>query len=169
MEKLARKSKWASAEISSAALWNPDELQRSLESKKNFKFKDGSAGVNILGVGHAEVTAGMLPQTVETLLQEGEDPLLLTLDEAQILGMKDEFPADQINTVRHVLKSIHNGKLGRPVILIAAGLGPTTKAFGALGISRLFDLSRLPGALRTFGLHQISADHLPRSNQLPPP
>ena len=147
-EKLAQKSEWETTEISSAALWNPDELQRALKPKKNFKVKGGSAGVNILGVGHAEVTAGMLSQTTETLLQEGADALLLTLDEAQILGMKDEFPADQINTVRHVLNAIHNGKLGRPVILIAAGLGPTTKAFGTLGISRFAKRCRVElGAL----------------------
>ena len=134
-ERLAEKSKWETAAIPSAALWDPTKLQRALESKRNFKFEGGSAGVNFFGVGHAGITGEVLPHTVETLLQEGDDPLLLTLDEAQILGMKDEFPAEQVNTVRHVLQSIHNGKLKRPVILIAAGLGTTTEAFGALGIS----------------------------------
>ena len=147
-EKLAEKRSWEIVEISSAALWNPNELQRALESKRNFKFEGGSAGVNIFGIGHASVTRRMIPQTVQTLLQAGEAPLLLTLDEAQILGIKDEFPADQINTVRHVLHSIHNGKLGRPVVLIAAGLGTTTEAFGALGISRFAKRCRVElGAL----------------------
>ena len=160
-EKLAEKRSWEIVEISSAALWNPDELQRALESKRNFKFEGGSAGVNIFGIGHASVTRRMIPQTVQTLLQAGEAPLLLTLDEAQILGMKDEFPADQINTVRHVLQSIHNGKLGRPVILIAAGLGPTTKAFGALGISRFAGNARVElGALGEEAEHSVLHDWL---------
>ena len=147
-EKLAQKSEWETTEISSAALWNPDELQRALKSKKNFKVQGGSAGVNILGVGHAEVAAGMLPQTVEALLQEGKDPLLLTLDEAQILGKENLIPPDHVHTVVSVLNAIHNGKLGRPVILIAAGLGPTTKALGTLGISRFAKRCRVElGAL----------------------
>ncbi len=135
-ERLARDRKWEIAKIDSAALWDPNELQQSLKSRRNFKVKGGSAGVNIAGIGHAEISAGMLPLTVKTLLQKEDDPLLLALDEAQILGMKDEFPTDQINTVRHVLKAIHNGELDRPVILLAAGLGTTVETFGKLGISR---------------------------------
>ena len=135
-EELARDTGWKIADIDPLALWNPDELQQSLESKKKFKVEGGSAGVTIPGIGHAEISAGVLPQTVKTLLQKGEDPLLLTLDEAQVLGMEDEFPADQIKTVRHVLNSIHNGKLDRPVILIAAGLGTTVESFRSFGISR---------------------------------
>ena len=147
-EQLAEKRKWEVVDISSAALWDPNELHRALESKKNFKFEGGSAGINIPGVGRAEVTGKVLPHTVKSLLQEGNDPLLLTLDEAQILGMKDEFPAEQVNTVRHVLQSIHNGNLNRPVILIAAGLGPTTEAFRRLGISRFARRTRVElGAL----------------------
>ena len=134
--RLARDRGWEIADIDPLALWNPDELQQSLESKKKFKVEGGSAGVTIPGIGHAEISAGVLPQTVKTLLQKGEDPLLLTLDEAQVLGMEDEFPADQIKTVRHVLNSIHNGKLDRPVILTAAGLGTTVESFRSFGISR---------------------------------
>ncbi len=136
-ERLARDGKWETVKIDSVALWDPNELQQSLKSKSNLKVKGGSAGVNIVGIGHAEISTGMLPPTVKTLLQKGKAPLLLTLDEAQVLGMKDEFPTDQINTVRHVFKAIHNGELDRPVILIAAGLGTTVEAFGKLGISRL--------------------------------
>ena len=66
----------------------------------------------------------------------GGDPLLLILDEAQVLGVKDEFPAGQSHTVRSVLKAIHNGDLDRPVILLAAGVGTTADAFGKLEISR---------------------------------
>ncbi len=80
-ERLARGSGWKIADIDPLALWNPDELEQSLESKKKFKVEGGSAGVTIPGIGHAGVNAGMLPQTVKTLLQKGGDPLLLTLDD----------------------------------------------------------------------------------------
>ena len=60
-EQLAEKRKWEVVGMSSAALWDPNELHRALESKKNFKFKGGSVGGNIFGVGHAGITGGMLP------------------------------------------------------------------------------------------------------------
>ena len=136
-ERLAQKSKWETTEISSAALWDPNELQQSLKLRRTWKVGGGSARVGVSGFGEAEINAERSPQTVKNLLRGGKKPpLLLTLDEAQTLGMKDEFHADQIKTVRHVLNSIHNGKLDRPVILIAAGLGTTADAFGVLGISR---------------------------------
>ena len=135
-EELARDREWATVEIPSSALWDPNELQQSIDLKRTLEAQSGSASINLFGIGGAEVNAERSPQTVKNLLRGGKKPLLLTLDEAQILGMKDEFPADQISTVRHVLNSIHNGRLGRPVILIAAGLGTTADAFGTLGISR---------------------------------
>ena len=136
-ERLAQTSEWETTEISSAALWDPNELQQSLKLRRTWKVGGGSARVGISGIGEAEINAERSPQTIKNLLRGGKKPpLLLILDEAQTLGLKDEIPADQINTVRHVLNTIHNGKLDRPVILIAAGLGTTADAFGTLGISR---------------------------------
>ncbi len=135
-EELARDSKWKTAKIYPAALWDPNELQQSLESKKKFEVEGGSARIGIPGIGQAEVSAGMPPQTVKTLLRKGKDPLLLALDEAQVLGKEGLIPPDQGHTVVSVLNAIHNGELDRPVILIAAGLGTTVEAFGKLGISR---------------------------------
>ena len=131
----AKSAKWNIAKINSSALWNPDELRRSLGGG-NLKVKGGSAYLGVLGIGQAEISAERSPQTTRTLLQAGKSPLLLTLDEAQTLGMKDEFPADQIHTARSILNAIHNGDLGRPVILLAAGLGTTVESFRSFGISR---------------------------------
>jgi hypothetical protein len=135
-EKLAQKSEWETAEISSAALWDLDELQQSLKLRRTWKVGDGSARVGVSGIGGAEINAERSSQTVKNLLRGGKKPLLLALDEAQILGKEDLIPSDQVHTVVDVLNSIHNGKLDRSVILIAAGLGTTADAFGSLGISR---------------------------------
>ncbi len=135
-ESLAQKSGWETTEISSAALWDPNELQQSLKLRRVWKVGGGSVRVGISGNGEAEVSAERSPQTVKNLLQGSKNPLLLTLDEAQILGKENEFPADRIRTVRHVLNDVHNGKLDRPVIFIAAGLGTTVDAFSSLGVSR---------------------------------
>ena len=73
---------------------------------------------------------------MKTLLQRGRDPLLLTLDEAQTLGKNEVLPPDQAHTASSVLNAIHNGKLNKPVLLLAAGLGTTTESFRSFGISR---------------------------------
>ena len=62
--------------------------------------------------------------------------MLLTLDEAQILGKKDVLPPDQARIASSVLNAIHNGKLDKPVILLAAGLGTTLESFRSFGVSR---------------------------------
>ena len=133
---LAQGSRWKIVDIAPPALWNPNELQQSLKPRRNFKVEGGSAGIRFFSFGQAEIKAGRFPQTMQKLLRKGRTPLLLTLDEAQILGKKDTLPPDQAHTASSILNAIHNGKLDKPVILLAAGLGPTTKAFESFGISR---------------------------------
>ena len=135
-EELARDRGWVTAEIPSSALWDPNELQQSIDLKRTLEAQSGSASINLFGIGGAEVNAERSPQTVKNLLRGGRKPLLLTLDEAQTLGKEGLIPPDQVHTVVDVLNAIHNGRLARPVILIAAGLGTTADAFGTLGISR---------------------------------
>ncbi len=135
-EELARDRKWASVKIYSTALWDPNELLQSLKSKRAVGVEGGVARVGVPGIVEAEIKAERSPRTVMNLLRGGETPLLLTLDEAQVLGNKNLIPPDQEHTVVSVLTAIHNGDLGRPVILLAAGLGTTVNAFEKLGISR---------------------------------
>ena len=147
-KQLAEKRKWKVAQISSLAFWNHTELRSCLGSKGLWMLTGGSLQIGAGGFGKIGGTVNRESEAILKRIQSGKKPLLLTLDEAQILGMKDEFPADQINTVRHVLQYIHNGKLKRPVILIAAGLGTTKEAFGTLGISRFAKRCRVElGAL----------------------
>ena len=70
------------------------------------------------------------------MLKAGNQPLLLISDEAQVLGEEGVPPTNHRSDAVEVLEVIHNGKLGRPVILLTAGLGATVDAFGSLGISR---------------------------------
>ena len=100
----AKSAKWKIVKINSSALWNPDELRQSL-GLKNLKIEGGSAHLGVPGFGQAEISGERSPQTVQTLLQGEKPPLLLTLDEAQTLGMENEFPANQIHNAR----SVHNG------------------------------------------------------------
>ena len=134
-KRLARDRGWEIVDISPPALWNPDELQQSLGLRK-IKIEGGSAHVGFFGFGHAEIRAGGFPQTMKTLLRKGGNPLLLTLDEAQTLGKKEVLHPDQAHTASSVLNAIHNGKLDKSLILLAAGLGTTVESFRSFGISR---------------------------------
>ncbi len=58
------------------------------------------------------------------------------MDEAQTLGKKDVLLPDQAHIASSVPNAIHNGKLDKSVILLAAGLGATVESFRSFGISR---------------------------------
>ncbi|MCY3999535.1 MAG: AAA family ATPase [Bacteroidetes bacterium] len=69
-------------------------------------------------------------------------PLLLVLDEAQRLHTLSEIPEDK-KSAEATLEAIHNGKIGHPVVFLAAGLDTSRNAFGALSVSRITDLNRV--------------------------
>ncbi len=135
-EKLAQKRGWETARIHSEALWSAAALRGCLGGKKLPSVTGGTLQISMTVLAKLGITVDRDRKTTLDILETGKTPLLLKLDEAQILGEENELPADQIKTVRRVLNAIHNSELNRPVILIAAGLGTTKAAFGALGISR---------------------------------
>ncbi len=73
--------------------------------------------------------------SVLDILRGGVGPLLLKLDEAQRLEDLNR-DLDIRLSVGEVLTAIHNGEVGRPLVLLAGGLGTTEDAFKVLGISR---------------------------------
>ncbi len=135
-EKLAGSGGWKTSRIHAPALWEVDELRQSLDSKRKLNIEGGAAKVAIPGIAEAGVSAELPPQTVKGLLQKGKVPLLLILDEAQVLGTTNKPSGEQAKIASNVVDVVHNGTLGRPVVLIAGGLGTTLKSFEALGISR---------------------------------
>jgi len=117
----AQEAGWRIARVPGlSALWRPSALHSSLYSGKSLldgRVIDRSAG------------------SVLEMLRGGVGPLLLKLDEAQRL----EDPGCDLDTrisVGGVLTAIHNGHVGRPLVLLAGGLGTTRSAFGSLGIER---------------------------------
>ena len=116
------------------ALWNPDELRESLGQKQ--RPKGSGTGELDMRVARAGITAEWNQATTLKILSRGKKPLLLKLDEAQTLGTTNAPPSDLTRVITNVLDAIHNSELGRPVILILAGLGTTKMIFESLGISR---------------------------------
>ncbi|MXZ16864.1 MAG: ATP-binding protein [Rhodothermaceae bacterium] len=135
-EKHAKACEWDVTNIGVGALWDPNNLLASLGLGEKYKGTERSTQIgfkNFLGWGFKSTR----PQsTVKDILNNGNTPLLLILDEAQALGDEKVPPDNHRSTAIEVLEAIHNGKLERPVILLAAGLGTTKTAFGSLRISR---------------------------------
>ncbi len=132
----ARAQGWKVASIKVKDLYDPISMAQSLgESYVMDKQYAANVGIHGFGGGYSRNVAGY--SSVDGLLKEGapEKGLILVLDEAQRMN---EIPVD---SERHTitgdtLEMIHNGRIGRPVILLAAGLGTTQSALNSLGISR---------------------------------
>ena len=65
-EEVARDREWEIAEIPSSALWDPSELQQSIDLRRTLEAQSGSASINLFGIGGAEVNAKRSPQTIKT-------------------------------------------------------------------------------------------------------
>ncbi len=141
LSKRAKESGWSIAEIDPPALWDPEELSYYLGKGTRAQITSVSGQVGVDAVVKAEGKLDVAVQrhrpTTLKILAAGKRPLLLILDEAQTLGTTNTPPSQELAGVAtNVLNSIHNGRLKRPVILLAAGLGMSKASFVGLGILR---------------------------------
>ncbi len=131
---------WKTAHIGTNSLWNPDDLLHRLGKKTSTRIKGASveAGVDKDVKASALLSVEILPVvlTMIKILEDDKKSLLLILDEAQALGLKDVVLAEMKDNVTDVLKQIHSGDLGRPVMFLAGGLGTTEAALSTFGVSR---------------------------------
>ena len=135
-ERIARGREWQVANIGVGSLWDPYELLDSLGLVDKYDVTEKSTKFDLKDVAGRGYKSTRVPRTVLSILKDGDQPLLLILDESQGLGEDGVPPSDCRADARTVLDFIHNGKLGRPVILLAAGLGTTLKSFESLEVSR---------------------------------
>ncbi len=139
-QKYALEAGWNVVLIPPTALWDTNELLNALGKGRKMQLTRGSGkfGVNAL----IKLEAGVdftLPEKDRTPLEVlggTKKPLLMVLDEAQVLSTEDISPTNHRSTATSLLTFIHNGNIGKPAILLAAGLGTTKASFGKLGISR---------------------------------
>ena len=130
---------YAVAEVEPTWFLDPKTLHKLIRSSwKNWIAWLEQGAVNIdIGVLKAELIAGRGAKTPIDVIKKGKGPLLLLLDEAQrLVRITHEHEREQFMQVADMLKVIHAGGAGRPVILLASGLGATRQAFADLDISR---------------------------------
>ncbi|MCY4159756.1 MAG: ATP-binding protein [Bacteroidetes bacterium] len=131
----ALERQWNVVEINLGDLYNPVQIAQTLgkpyvSRKKTATKVDGK----LLSKEYTKEVAG--DSSVSQVLEKmnPKEGVLLVLDEAQriagFLGTSNKI------AVMETLDNLHNGKVNRPIILLAAGLGPTSNALRSLGISR---------------------------------
>ncbi len=135
-EKLAKGNGWEVSKISIEDLYTPASMSQSLGKSYTVDHEQAAkVGVKFIEGGYVRSVAGHAsPKEILKSLAPKEG-LILMLDEAQRLTNL-EPPSTEKILAMSTLDVIHNGDVGHPVILLAAGLGTTIEAFGALGISR---------------------------------
>ena len=145
LSKQAQASKWHTVNIDAQALHDPVYMAQQLGVKSpQQKQRYVEADARLLKTGRISTEPGIL--SVRQVLHDARKSkrgLLLVFDEAQTISYEPETAR-----IIQTLNAIHNGQIGRPVILLVGGLGLTGVAFGQLGISRfrsncLFTLGRL--------------------------
>ncbi len=133
--KLAENTGWEAVRVNTRALWDTDTMCQKLgdgwmplldEIAVNAGF---NKWVQIEGAAKFRLP-GHTPQSI---IERGRAPLLLFLDEAQKLALAQSGHAE---TICDFLDAIHSGEMGRPVMLLTAGLSATKRAFKDLGVSR---------------------------------
>ena len=136
----AAEAGWYVAEIDPKDLWNANGLRKklALPPQERRVGKTTGAGINkIVTVSKKTETEFHVPlDTSEDILTRRTCPVLLVLDEAQRLGESESVNGPYREDVVDLLTKIHNGGVGKSVILLAGGLGMTFESFAALGISR---------------------------------
>ena len=138
---LAEGQGWETLKINTKALWDTDALCQILDGGWKHLLDEiaVNAGfdkwIQIQGAAKFKLP-GHTPQSV---IERGNDPLLLLLDEAQTLGTGMAPTDARYETVKVFLDSLHNGGASRPVMLLTAGLSATKRAFKDLGVSRFKD------------------------------
>ena len=139
--RLAAIDGFAVAEVDPHKLLDPEVLHESIDTswmRWRRWLTHGSASVDV-GVFKAEVDLRGAAKTPLGVIEKGKRGLVLLLDEAQLMNDLAVGTGIPFIGAKALLTAIHNGRTGRPVMLIAAGLSATKRAFKDLGVSRFKD------------------------------
>ncbi len=136
--RLAAIEGFAVAEVDPHKLLDPEVLHESIDTswmRWRRWLTQGSASIDV-GVFKAGVVVGGAAKTPLGVIEEGKGGLVLLLDEAQLMNDLAVGTGIPFIGAKALLTAIHNGRTGRPVMLVAAGLSATKRAFKDLGVSR---------------------------------
>ena len=131
---LAARDGWLVAkDVTHMAFSDAIQMRTQMRNLHHFRVEDGAV---VPAPGGA--TRDTPVNSPFEVLQQGGTPLLLVIDEAQNLRTLSDrpFTDDAKASAIETIGKIHNGSLGRPVVLLAGGLSNTVSVFENLGVSR---------------------------------
>ena len=131
----AKEARWKVAEIDALSLYDPATMGGALNKSYTARIEH-TAEANARVARYENTREKRRSESVPVFLRDKapKSGLLLILDEAQ--RIRKLAGGDHDASVTDTLNAIHNGELGKPVILLAGGLGSSQDAFSSLGISR---------------------------------
>ncbi len=135
LNKIASRSRWEVVYINVQDLCDPAHLAQTFgESYVTRKQTATNLDAKVVSREYVKEVSGDsgVIQVLKNYISDSG--VVLILDEAQKVDVFVGKPVE--SEVISLLERLHNGKLGKPAILLAAGLGPTKASFGKLGISR---------------------------------
>ncbi len=135
LDKIASRIRWEVVYINLQDLCDPAHLAQTFgESYVTRKQTATNLDAKVVSREYVKEVSGdsSVIQVLKKLVPD--HGMVLVLDEAQKIDVFVGKPVE--SEVISLLERLHNGKLGKPAILLAAGLGPTKASFGKLGISR---------------------------------
>lgn len=149
--------------ITVPSLWEADNLREIMGRDGEYSSSESTHQVGLKGIYTWARKRVRSKTSVKRLLRESSKPLLLILDEVQSIGNKDILRPQHKAKVTELLELIHNGKIGRPIILLTAGLGSALTALKTLDISRFGEKNTSEiGSLSTEDARAVIRDWLVR-------
>ncbi len=139
--RLAAIGGFAVAEVDPHKFLDPEVLHESIDTswmRWRRWLTRGSASVDV-GVFKAGVVVGGAAKTPLGVIEKGKGGLVLLLDEAQLMDDLAVGTGIPFIGAKALLTAIHDGRTGRPVMFLTAGLSATKRAFKDLGVSRFRD------------------------------
>ncbi len=135
LEEAGKQDGWTIAKLNLEALWNVNELYNALIREKKYEKISQEVNANIrLAVGNMRFDR--TERTVSKTIRAIKRPLILVLDEAQMISVGNQTDSPEIKKAAHLFSHLHNLELEHGLVFLIAGLSDTRSIFKEFKISR---------------------------------
>ncbi len=147
LEKRGLELGWTIAKMEFETLSNVNELYNVLIGEKEYEKRSKEVSANIK-VAKGSMRYDKMERTVSKTIRSISKPLILVLDEAQMICVGHTIDSLEIKKIANLFNQLHNIELKYGLVFLIAGLSDTRSIFKEFKISRFNDdcvinLSRL--------------------------
>ncbi|MCY4266507.1 MAG: ATP-binding protein [Flavobacteriaceae bacterium] len=138
LEKRGSKLGWTIAKMEFEALSNVNELHHVLIGEKEYEKRSQEVSANIK-VAEGSMRYDRTERTVSKIIRSISKPLILVLDEAQMICVGRAIESPEIKKIAELFDQLHNIELKHGLVFLIAGLSDTRSIFKEFKISRFSD------------------------------